>query len=61
MGEGFPDLVLARERVVFAELKSERGKVQPEQSDWLERLRAAGAEAHLWRPSSWDDVVAVLS
>ena len=36
---GFPDLVLARRGVViFAELKSERGKVSPDQREWLQAL-----------------------
>ena len=50
---GFPDLVLvhgARGRVVFAELKDMRRRVEPDQEMWLDRLRAAGAEAYVWRP-----------
>ena len=52
---GFPDLVLVRgQRVVFAELKSAKGRVRPAQRVWLDRLEAAGAETYLWRPSDWD-------
>ena len=49
---GYPDLTLCRgPRLVFAELKSEMGRVTPEQQAWLDRLEAAGAEVYLWRPS----------
>ena len=48
---GFPDYVLVRERVVFAELKTEKGKPTPFQTEWLDGLRSAGAEVYLWRPS----------
>jgi hypothetical protein len=57
---GFPDLVLVRERVVFAELKSETGKLSAAQVAWLEALEAAGAEAYLWRPSDLVDVMQTL-
>lgn len=56
-GAGFPDLVLARYgELIFAELKSERGKVRPEQADWLDHLEGQGREVHLWRPSDWPEV-----
>lgn len=59
---GFPDLVLCKPpRVIYAELKSERGRVRPEQQQWLERLRACGADARLWRPSDWKEIQEVLS
>lgn len=57
---GFPDLVLVRERVVFAELKAEKGRVTPEQLAWLGRLWQAGAEAYLWRPSGWPEIERLL-
>ncbi len=61
-GTGFPDLVLCNgRRVVFAELKSARGKVSPEQGAWLLGLGDAGQEAFLWRPADWDAIEAVLS
>lgn len=48
---GFPDLVLARDGVVlFAELKSHRGRTTPDQDLWLDQL---GDHAVLWRPGDW--------
>jgi len=59
--KGFPDLVLCRPtRVVYAELKSEKGKVTPEQSAWLEDLRACRQEVYVWRPTDLDQIAAVL-
>jgi hypothetical protein len=48
---GWPDLVLCRERLVVAELKREHGRVTAEQAAWIAAFRAAGVEAHVWRPS----------
>lgn len=54
---GFPDLVLVRgERLIFAELKSERGKPTPAQGRWALALQAAGQRVYLWRPSSWPTI-----
>jgi hypothetical protein len=49
-GAGFPDLVLVRERVIFAELKSDTGRTSAAQQDWLFALSHAGAECHIWYP-----------
>lgn len=59
-GAGFPDLVIAGKRVVYAELKRENGRVAPEQRAWLMKLRDAGAEVHVWRPSQWPLIAARL-
>ena len=47
---GFPDEVLVRAGgLVFAELKSEKGKLSDEQRAWPEALRAvAGVEVYEW-------------
>jgi len=59
--KGFPDLVLAgRGQVVFAELKTTRGRVSPEQKEWLGWLRQNGAKAYLWFPADWPEVETVL-
>ena len=57
LGVGFPDLVLARERVIFAELKAEGAHLSPPQRAVRESLHRAGAEVYVWRPS---DLPAVL-
>ena len=57
---GFPDEVLVRERVIFAELKREDGKPTPDQIVWLTALARAGAEVYLWRPSDLDEIARVL-
>ena len=60
---GFPDLVLTDgKRVLFCELKTERGKPTPEQLAWLADLESAeSVEAFLWRPSDWDAIADALS
>lgn len=61
--KGFPDLCLVRPPVVvFAELKSEAGKLRPEQAAWLEDLgRCKRVHTALWRPSSWTEIQKTLS
>jgi len=49
-------------RLLFVELKSERGKLRPEQSDWLDALRLLPqAEVHVWTPADWDSLVEILT
>jgi hypothetical protein len=60
-GAGFPDLVCVRERVVIAELKSEKGKITAEQARWIGALVKARAEVYVWRPSDWPQVERVLA
>jgi hypothetical protein len=59
-GAGFPDLVLVRERVLFAELKSAKGKLSDAQQAWRDIILAAGGEHYIWRPSEWDWVTEIL-
>lgn len=63
---GFPDLVLvkpASQRVIFAELKTETGKVSPDQYAWLCDLEACrpAIECYLWRPSDIEIVRQTLA
>jgi hypothetical protein len=57
---GQPDLTLIRERVVYAELKTDTGRVRPEQESFMAALRAAGAEVYVWRPGDFAQVRATL-
>jgi len=59
---GFPDVVMVRPpRLIFAELKSEKGQVSDKQKEWLEALKETGVEVFLWRPSDLDEIVGVLT
>lgn len=49
---GFPDVVMVRgERIIMAELKSEKGVISPKQEEWLEALKETPVEVFLWRAS----------
>lgn len=53
-GAGFPDLVLTGNgRVVFAEVKTDTGRLSEAQLGWLDALRGAGAETYVWRSAQW--------
>jgi hypothetical protein len=53
---GFPDLTLLRPpRLVFAELKSVKGRVDFDQATWLNGLDVVqGVEQYVWRPIDWE-------
>ena len=54
--KGWPDLVLVGQNgVAFVELKSSGGEMSREQTILCHKLRAAGQEWHLWRPSDLED------
>jgi VRR-NUC domain len=60
-GAGFPDLVLVRaNRLLFAELKTDRGILTGEQRSWLNGLRGAHSEVYLWRPKDYNEIEQVL-
>lgn len=51
---GYPDLtIVGPGGVMFRELKTQTGRVRPDQTRWLAALVAAGANARIWRPSDW--------
>ena len=65
---GLPDLILIRRgqdgrpgRVIFAELKSQKGRLRPEQRDVLAMLATCPVESYLWRPSDWAAIEEILS
>jgi hypothetical protein len=59
-GAGFPDLVLARDRIIYAELKTNTGKLSAQQVQWQQAITATGGEHHVWRPRDKDVVQRVL-
>jgi hypothetical protein len=62
-GKGFPDLCLSHPKrgiTLFAELKTEKGKLSVEQEDWGASLTLSGYEWCLWRPADWDNIVDLL-
>ena len=60
---GFPDLVLVREgRLIFAELKTDTGKLTPAQDQWYGALRDVyGIGVYIWQPRDWDEIVEMLA
>lgn len=58
---GWPDLVLCKPpRALFWELKTEKGKVNPNQEHWLGLLKACGLDVAVVRPSDREWVHAQL-
>ena len=63
-GAGFPDLCLVRlSRILFIELKSDKGKVSPAQDEWLKALSGTEkCEVYLWKPPDFEqEIVEVLA
>ena len=59
--KGWPDLTLIRDRILYREVKTERGRVTKSQDRMLVALLAAGGDAKVWRPSNWDEIQEVLA
>ena len=58
---GFPDLVLAKQgRLVFAEVKTERGTLGEYQQEWLDALDGEGRLVTVWRPADWPTITELL-
>lgn len=58
---GFPDLVIAGpNQVIYAELKSTRGRLTADQAAWIEALNAAGTNAYVWRPDDIHEINVIL-
>lgn len=65
---GFPDWVFVKDgRLLFAELKSESGKLSDEQRAWIDALQMVAlaapgvVEVHVWQPHDWDSIVETLT
>lgn len=52
-GAGFPDLVLIRDRVIFAELKVGGNRPSTQQQAWLTGLKRARADVCVWTEREW--------
>ena len=60
-GNGFPDLVLLRRgQLMFVELKTKDGRLEPKQVEWRDELREAGQDWRLWRPADMDAIERIL-
>jgi hypothetical protein len=60
---GIPDLILCKPpRLIFAELKTEKGKVSPHQQEWIDLLSECGGnvECYVWRPSDIEEIARLL-
>lgn len=58
---GFPDLVVVGPGgLIFAELKTETGRLSKAQKQWISILEAAGQEVHVWRPGDRRSIEARL-
>ena len=60
---GLPDIVAVRApRVIFAELKTKKGRLHGEQPRWLSELEGCpDVETYLWRPADADEILEVLA
>lgn len=61
--KGFPDLTIIKvPRLIFAELKSEKGIVSEAQQEWLNLLsQCTQIEVYLWRPDNLEtEILKVL-
>ena len=61
-GKGFPDLELVRdERIIKAELKTNKNQPTPEQIAWGERYKKLpNLEYYVWRPRDWKLITSIL-
>lgn len=59
-GKGFFDLVLTRERVVWMEVKSEKGRLSKDQKNWRDWILRADGEYYCVQPSDWEIIEVIL-
>jgi hypothetical protein len=58
---GLLDLLLTRRpRIIWAEIKTDRGKLTDDQKLMLAELRECGQEAYVFRPKTWEQIVRLL-
>ncbi|MEJ7871739.1 MAG: VRR-NUC domain-containing protein, partial [Rubrobacteraceae bacterium] len=60
---GYPDICAVKgERLLYIELKTEKGKLSEPQRQWLDALAVVpGAEVYVLRPSDFDKLLEIAS
>jgi hypothetical protein len=62
---GLPDLLLIRPgnpgRCIFAELKTEHGRLTAAQASWIADLQTCPVEVYVWRPADLEVIAQVLA
>ena len=60
---GFPDLVLLNSKgvLVFAELKTDTGRLSKQQEQWLDRLDLSACIVQVWRPNQMPVIIKFLA
>lgn len=71
MAKGWPDLLLvhrSQQRLLFVELKADKGRLRPEQSRVLSLLwqivegpTREWAEVYVWKPADFEQIRRILS
>ncbi|MDD5510877.1 MAG: VRR-NUC domain-containing protein [Dehalococcoidales bacterium] len=60
--KGMPDYIAVKgKRLLMFELKSDTGKVSPEQQGWLDALGKTKVEVYCWRPDQFNEIVEILT
>jgi len=54
---GMTDIIAARERIIFRELKVPPNVLSPNQEKWRDAIIAAKGDWGLWQPEDWDRIV----
>ena len=60
---GYPDLTMwhvKKRKLIFVELKREKGKTSPAQNEIIHQLRSIGSEVYVWRPSDWLEIEKII-
>jgi len=60
---GFPDLLMISPhgRVLFREIKTDKGRLTPAQQRWESELLGRHADHKVWRPADWDQIATELT
>jgi len=59
---GWPDLTIwGHGRFLLAELKTDKGRLSPDQAAVINSLRRSGVDVHVWRPRDWPAIEHALT